>query len=88
MRSSSGMVLPKDGAKKRRILNNRSTKGMFSKMAKALVLINTVSALEVAKTWKKLKESAKLSKSLRVFRLLICCPLSDMVYIVYSNICD
>jgi hypothetical protein len=42
------MVLPKDGAKKKHLLNNRSTKGMFSKMAKALVLINTDSALEVA----------------------------------------
>ena len=36
----------------------------------------------------KVEESAKLSKSLHVFRLLICCPLSDVAYIVCSNICD
>jgi hypothetical protein len=47
------MVLPKDNAKKKRLLNNRSTKGMVSKIAKSLALINTDSALEGAKTMER-----------------------------------
>jgi hypothetical protein len=73
MRSSSGMVLPKDGAKKKRLLNNRSTKGMFSKMAKALVLINTDSALEVAKNIEKVEGVSEVIKKSS------CIPTFDML---------
>jgi hypothetical protein len=73
MRSSSGMVLPKDGAKKKRLLNNRSTKGMFSKMAKALVLINTDSALEVAKNMEKVEGVSEVIKKSS------CIPTFDML---------
>jgi hypothetical protein len=50
MRSSSGMVLPKDDAKKKRLLNNRSTKGMASKIAKAPALINPIQPFKWQKT--------------------------------------